>query len=162
MNFKAIAVAAAMLASMGAAQAETFTVDLTGGPTNWTGGFNATHTAGAFTDTFNFVNFNGKGLAAGFAANYAYKGHDINFTSATLNGVTLDLTNSGKESSVRFEDLVVDGALSLVISGVSIGSASYAGTLDLVAAPVPEPATYGMMLGGMGLLAFVARRRKQG
>ncbi|AKU22884.1 FxDxF family PEP-CTERM protein [Massilia sp. MB5] len=161
MNFKAIAVAAALLASAGA-HADNYVVDLTGGPTNWTGGFTATHGAGNFTDTFTFTNFSGKGLAAGFAANYAYKGHDINFTSATLNGITLDLTNTGKESAVRFEDLAVNGPLTLIVSGVSIGSASYSGTLDLVAAPVPEPTTYGMMLGGMGLLAFVARRRKQG
>ncbi len=30
-----------------------------------------------------------------------------------------------------------------------------------VAAPVPEPETYAMMLAGLGLLSFVARRRKQ-
>jgi hypothetical protein len=29
-------------------------------------------------------------------------------------------------------------------------------------APVPEPATYGMLLGGLGLLGYMARRRKQG
>jgi hypothetical protein len=30
-----------------------------------------------------------------------------------------------------------------------------------VAAPVPEPETYAMMLAGLGLLGFMARRRKQ-
>lgn len=30
-----------------------------------------------------------------------------------------------------------------------------------IAAPVPEPETYAMMLAGLGLLGFVARRRKQ-
>jgi hypothetical protein len=28
-------------------------------------------------------------------------------------------------------------------------------------APVPEPETYGMMLAGLGVLGFLARRRKQ-
>jgi hypothetical protein len=28
--------------------------------------------------------------------------------------------------------------------------------------PVPEPSTYAMLLGGLGLLAAVARRRRQG
>jgi len=29
----------------------------------------------------------------------------------------------------------------------------------LVAAPVPEPSTYALLLGGLGLVGFVARRR---
>lgn len=33
-------------------------------------------------------------------------------------------------------------------------------TLTLVTAPVPEPETYAMMLAGLGLVAFAARRRK--
>ncbi|WP_338759206.1 PEP-CTERM sorting domain-containing protein [Massilia sp. METH4] len=45
-----------------------------------------------------------------------------------------------------------------------LGSRAYSGMGDLVmtieVSPVPEPATYGMMLGGMGLLAFAARRRR--
>jgi len=28
-------------------------------------------------------------------------------------------------------------------------------------APIPEPETYAMMLAGLGLMGFVARRRKQ-
>ncbi|MDP2706329.1 MAG: PEPxxWA-CTERM sorting domain-containing protein [Burkholderiales bacterium] len=28
-------------------------------------------------------------------------------------------------------------------------------------APIPEPQTYAMMLAGLGLMGFVARRRKQ-
>jgi len=31
---------------------------------------------------------------------------------------------------------------------------------DVALAPVPEPETYAMMLGGLGLLGFMARRRK--
>jgi hypothetical protein len=31
---------------------------------------------------------------------------------------------------------------------------------DLAAPPVPEPETYAMLLGGLGLIGFVARRRK--
>ena len=49
----------------------------------------------------------------------------------------------------------------LQVSGTVLASndSSYAGHLTL--APVPEPATYGMMLGGLGVLGFLARRRKQ-
>lgn len=49
----------------------------------------------------------------------------------------------------------------LQVSGnmVSTTSGSFGGALQM-AAPVPEPETYGMMLGGLGLLGFLARRRK--
>ncbi len=34
------------------------------------------------------------------------------------------------------------------------------GSVNFVAAPVPEPETYALMLGGLGALGFLARRRK--
>ena len=48
----------------------------------------------------------------------------------------------------------------LRVSGnlVSDAGASFGGAVML--APVPEPETYGMMLGGLGILGFLARRRK--
>ena len=48
----------------------------------------------------------------------------------------------------------------LRVSGnlVSDTGASFGGAVML--APVPEPETYGMMLGGLGVLGFLARRRK--
>ena len=36
-----------------------------------------------------------------------------------------------------------------------------AGSVTFVAAPVPEPETYALMLGGLGALGFVARRRNR-
>ena len=49
----------------------------------------------------------------------------------------------------------------LRVSGnmVSDTAASFGGAIML--APVPEPETYGMMLGGLGILGFLARRRKK-
>ncbi|MFC5481093.1 FxDxF family PEP-CTERM protein [Massilia suwonensis] len=41
---------------------------------------------------------------------------------------------------------------------VSDDGASFGGAMMLM--PVPEPGTYGMMLGGLGILGFLARRRK--
>lgn len=49
----------------------------------------------------------------------------------------------------------------LQVSGnlVSDQAASFGGAVAM-AAPVPEPETYGMMLAGLGVLGFLARRRK--
>jgi hypothetical protein len=48
----------------------------------------------------------------------------------------------------------------LQVSGnmVSNTSAAFGGAVML--APVPEPETYGMMLAGLGVLGFLARRRR--
>jgi hypothetical protein len=57
---------------------------------------------------------------------------------------------------------LVAGNYYLQVSGnmVSNTAASFGGAISM-AAPVPEPETYGMMLGGLGLLGFLARRRKK-
>ena len=58
------------------------------------------------------------------------------------------------------------GSYDLRISGLALGPAStsyYSGKLTLAttAMPIPEPETYAMILAGLGLMGFVARRRKQ-
>lgn len=55
------------------------------------------------------------------------------------------------------------GSYDLRVSGTITGTAggTYAGTLSAAAAPIPEPETYALMLAGLGLMGFVARRRKQ-
>jgi hypothetical protein len=58
-------------------------------------------------------------------------------------------------ASVRFDDSVV------IYSGRmgTVGADVAANLVPTV--PVPEPETYAMLLAGLGLLAFAARRRKQ-
>ena len=60
--------------------------------------------------------------------------------------------------SISWNNLVA-GNYYLQVSGtmVSDTGASFGGAVML--APVPEPETYGMMLGGLGVLGFLARRR---
>jgi hypothetical protein len=60
-------------------------------------------------------------------------------------------------------DNLTAGNYYVLVSGnlVSETSASFGGAVMLSPmAPVPEPETYGMMLAGLGVLGFLARRRK--
>lgn len=65
--------------------------------------------------------------------------------------------------TIRFDSMVLaPGNYDLQIFGTVIGTigAAYAGTITAFAVPVPEPETYAMMLAGLGLMAFISRRRK--
>ncbi|MBB5369731.1 MULTISPECIES: FxDxF family PEP-CTERM protein [unclassified Janthinobacterium] len=57
-------------------------------------------------------------------------------------------------------DKLAVGAYTLSVSGTVLTSAaaSYSGTINLSA--VPEPETYALLLAGLGVMGFVARRRK--
>ena len=80
------------------------------------------------------------------------------------------LSTGGVRTNAATNRVLASGAQSLLTNLGSYGGPSlYSYTLYtsstkqdfLVAAPVPEPETYAMMLAGLGLLGVVARRRKQ-
>ncbi len=60
--------------------------------------------------------------------------------------------------------ILAPGAYDLRVMGTLAGSSGFFNAsvnFNSVAAPIPEPETYAMMLAGLGLMGFVARRRKQ-
>ena len=67
----------------------------------------------------------------------------------------------GSALSIVPTTAIAAGMYDLRVSGTVTGSlgGSFAGTMN--AAPIPEPEVYAMMLAGLGLIGFVARRRKQ-
>ncbi|HZV67520.1 MAG TPA: FxDxF family PEP-CTERM protein [Telluria sp.] len=57
-------------------------------------------------------------------------------------------------------DSLAAGNYYVQVSGTMAGTTSGAFGGAIMLAPVPEPETYGMMLAGLGLVGFLARRRK--
>ena len=84
---------------------------------------------------------------------------DIFDTVTSTAVLTGTIFNGGLVGFGLFNGTTGSGSYALHIAGNSKGSSSYAGTLSVTSA-VPEPETYGMMLAGLGLMGFVARRRK--
>lgn len=144
------------------------TVTLTNTSANiWTASIGVTPDVGPFSHTYTFIPSATVGSYAWTAvSNLSFTLNDaITFGTATLNSIPL-ITGStpaplgGTYSFAGLLATPVSGPLVLTITGTSSGGA-YGGNFTVAMAPVPEPATYGMMLGGLGILAMLARRRKQ-
>lgn len=140
-------------------------------PTTFNGTITHLELATPFTDTFNF-SMPSSGLSA-LVADF-----EIQFGPGTplfdINSLTAELYNGFNASGSWISNLAgsgtdtVNDSIGLVAgnnysirvlgtpTGTSGGMYAYAFT-----AAVPEAETYGMMLAGLGLVGFMARRRKQ-
>jgi hypothetical protein len=93
---------------------------------------------------------------------------DIDFNLVRINaqgagGVTNVPLSPGTDEYYSIRNLSVAAgqyALRLGGSGGSNLNASYSGTLNFSPAAVPEPATWAMMILGMGAVGFAMRRRR--
>jgi len=86
-------------------------------------------------------------------------------------GTTVNYSPTVSATTVVLNPLTLDaGTYTLQIKGTVAGlfGGSYAGVLNIASpevsniTPVPEPETYAMLLAGLGLMGFMARRRKNG
>jgi hypothetical protein len=171
LKLKPIVLAAALALSSASIYAEniSFNVPLTGPAGNvYTAGFEVRHVvAGAFEDTFTFTPEVAGFLHGSLVTTGANTFDNINFTSASINGIAFDFSPTGINEWGFTNVAFSSGPIILKLFGIAAPdlapgtaiAASYAGTLNISA--VPEPATYAMMLGGLGLVGFVARRRKK-
>ncbi|WP_343729601.1 FxDxF family PEP-CTERM protein [Duganella sp.] len=169
MKLRSLALGLVLAASSFVASAAAFTVVLNPTtPNHLTASFGDTPVLGSFTDVFTFT----PGLAPGSSASAYFlnfsltgQGHfdpnlQILFTAADLNGTPFSIINSVPfaQGGVYVPD--ISGPLVLTVSGTSNGG-SYSGVINVTMAPVPEPATYGMLAGGLALLGVAARRKRR-
>lgn len=130
-------------------------------------GYNATignsGVTSPFTDVYTFsipLGVPGNGAANAIkltAANVVFTA----FTLAEASFGTVVGIISGNQANLTFAGGATPGAYTLTVAGYKVypgQSGSYAGNVSVNA--VPEPETYAMLLAGLGLVGFTARRRK--
>jgi hypothetical protein len=107
-----------------------------------------------------FQNFSGGVSAFGgnfFTSNIEGQYAIGNLVLTANDGTTLNYALNGTTTST-FLGFVSDGALTSV--SVATDGGIYWPTANNLVLAVPEPATYGMLLAGIGLLGVAARRRR--
>lgn len=99
------------------------------------------------------------GLKAGYyLINVTVSGQNLTFSpDSNLNGVKGDVGSIGKGQFAFFSNSEAS-PFTLNLMGTAAAGAIYSGEVTVTA--VPEAETYAMMVGGLGLLGFMARRRK--
>lgn len=151
--------AAAMVAGVAAPAMAVTIIDVSSG----TGHFDNVITApGAFSDVFQFTLPPAGNAAAASVTTIQLGGADIDFTSITLDSYNFTQTgfDPGQETWELSNINLGGGVHTLTLNGNKFGALkrSYSGTIEL--AGVPEPAVWGMMLLGFGLVGSAMRSRK--
>jgi hypothetical protein len=117
----------------------------------------------AFTDHYSFSTTT-LGSVAGNLVNFLiFNFNDVNLGSVSLSGAGFNGLDSNLTDGFSFAGLSA-GSYNLSVTGsLSRGQffGGYTGSIASIAAPVPEPETYAMMLIGLAGVGLVARRRNK-
>jgi len=175
--FKKVALASVLALSFAGVAAQAATTDI-GEVTENYSQINTPGTVGSFSDLFNFTvapnvdanvsalsfKLRSTGITLSEFSLYSYaQGSTFDTASASLvNQVLINRTTVGEYSPSLYFSTGLDSSLgySLVVKGQSYAAASNYNT-QIQISPVPEPETYAMLLAGLGVMGFVARRRQK-
>ncbi|GGY14021.1 PEP-CTERM sorting domain-containing protein [Massilia dura] len=176
-NMKKIGAALAMACAAVAAQAEDISLPVSGievieGAGAFSRLITGNHSGDTFTDTYAFDVTDASSFTANLYSNAGNAKVGLDITGFSLYAGDGTLVSSGTQVATgKFDHWSLDlskvapaADYYVAVSGkvVSQAAGTYSGLVAVTAIPpVPEPATYGMLLGGMALLGVAARRRSQ-
>lgn len=150
MKFKSVILAAAAFVAVSATQAAPIVLDLSAGSAS----FSSVLASQEYVFTLNSDIVGDGSVTATFGNKSGYVISDIVF-----NGTPLVAGASGPKFSnyTLFDGPLSAGTYAFTVNGLSKGGA-YTGRIDVSA--VPEPASFALVLAGLGVASILARRRK--
>ena len=164
---KMLALASAAFVSVAAVPANAATTltltPVLGVPTAAFGNLNP---SGTNTDTYTFT-LPSAGTVIGGVASFGLRilATNLDFTTVKLNGVDFDILSTGASEIRTITTSVVAGPQTLTVGYKNAQRfSSYAGAVAFFAsptAPVPEPATWAMMILGLGAVGGAMRYRRR-
>lgn len=114
---------------------------------------------GAFLKQFTF-DVPGTGLSAGSISTSLQGGGGISFAQVLLNGTPFDLT-SDKRAGEVFDVPAAGNKNTLDVYYNATAGSRFTGEVSFAAGVVPEPATWALMLLGVGFAGFAMRSQKK-
>ncbi|WP_197047246.1 FxDxF family PEP-CTERM protein [Paucibacter sp. KBW04] len=169
MKLKTISAAAVLAVSSLAASATTIDLGLldSSGP-DTSSGLSAKFAVNAsIADTWTFTLDKASLVSFGAQQSFSSLSSAIhNFSGVLVGYGPLNLTSTGTQANLSWSGSLLAGTYSVNITGLSVAkNTQYTSTLSATpapATPVPEPETYALLLAGLGVVGFMASRRKQG
>lgn len=131
--------------------------------------FNNSVVAGAINDVFQF-DYVGTGTATADITSITFEiAQAITLSSVTFNdkafSVLEEIVSTPNGDVKRITGFVSGvpistGTQTLVVKGESAGNNTYTGNIRIAVSPVPEPATWALMIVGFGMVGSTLRRRR--
>lgn len=120
-----------------------------------------------FTDTYNFSIFESLTLASTTVTvnldlgNLGFHISNLKLDLFTLEGIWLDgdIVTDANDIAVSLNSVLAPGDYQFKVRGFADGAITNQGIYTFAVAAVPEADTYAMLLAGLGLVGFMARRR---